>query len=124
MQSTAPGQNRTGAAVTPDQIDRTFEAVDLFKDAERRDPAELLGNGKLPKFIQFKSHRDFVRETIARETQLRKDGTEFVPGRGGGSIVDRLSEAVIAAGSLSSTVADTYSWTPGTELMRADVKAA
>jgi len=91
MQSTAPGQNRTGAAVTPDQIDRTFEAVDLFKDAERRDPAELLGNGKLPKFIQFKSHRDFVRETIARETQLRKDGTEFVPeeAKGASSIVYR-----------------------------------
>ncbi|HEX5458573.1 MAG TPA: hypothetical protein VFX20_01245 [Steroidobacteraceae bacterium] len=98
--------------------------VDLFKDAERRDPAELLGDGKLPKFIQFKSHRDFVRETISRETQLRKDGTEFVPeeAEGASSIIYR--EAVNAAGSPSSTVADTYSWTPGTELMRTDVKAA
>lgn len=32
--------------------------------------------------------------------------------------------AVNGAGSPSSTVADTYSWTPGTELMRADVEAA
>jgi hypothetical protein len=99
-------------------------ALELFKDAERRDPAELLGEGKLPRFIQFKSHRDFLRETIAAETSLRKDGTEFVQEEAEGASSLEYRKAVNAAGSPSSTVADTYSWTPGTELMRADVKAA
>lgn len=100
------------------------EALQLFKDTERRDPAELLADGKLPKFIEFKSHRDFVRETIARETSLRKNGTEFVKeeAEGKSSVVYR--EAVNAGGSPSSTIADTYSWAPGTELMRVDIKAA
>jgi hypothetical protein len=96
----------------------------IFKDVERRDPAELLGDGKLPKFIQFKSHRDFLRETIARETQLRKDGTEFVQEEAEGASSIAYRKAVNAAGSPSSTVAETYSWTPGTELMRVAVKAA
>ena len=98
--------------------------LQLFKDMERRDPAELLGDGKLPKFIQFKSHRDFVRQTIAGETSLRKDGTEFVPEEAEAASSIAYRKAVNAAGSPSSTVADTYSWTPGTELMRADSKAA
>jgi hypothetical protein len=99
-------------------------AMQLFKDAERRDPAEVLGDGKLPAFIEFKSHRDFVRQTIARETSLRKDGTEFVQEEAEGKSSIEYRDAVNAAGSPSSTVADTYSWTPGTELMRVDVKAA
>lgn len=99
-------------------------ALKLFKDIERRDPAELLGDGKLPEFIQFKSHRDYVRQTIARETSLRKDGTEFVQEEAEGASSIAYRNAINAAGSPSSTVADTYSWTPGTELMRAGVKAA
>lgn len=99
-------------------------ALKLFKDIERRDPAEFLGDGKLPQFIQFKSHRDFVRQTITRETSLRKDGTEFVQEEAEGASSIAYRDAVNAAGSPSSTVADTYSWTPGTELMRAGMKAA
>jgi hypothetical protein len=34
-------------------------AMHLFKDIERRDPAEVLGDGKLPPFIQFESQREF-----------------------------------------------------------------
>src|SRR5690349_2423308 len=99
-------------------------ALQLFKDTERRDPEEVLGDGKLPPFIQFRSQREFVRKTIEREVALRKNGTEFVPAEqeGRSSIVYR--DAVNADGSPSSTVSDTYSWTPGTELMRQGAKAA
>jgi hypothetical protein len=99
-------------------------ALKLFKDTERRDPETVLGDGKLPQFIQFESHREFVRKTIARETTLRKNGTELVQEaeEGRSSIVYR--DAVNAAGSPSTTVSDTYSWTPGTELMRQGDKAA
>jgi hypothetical protein len=99
-------------------------ALQLFKDTERRDPEEVLGDGKLPGFIRFESQRQFVKETVERETSLRKNGTEFVeePKEGASSLEYR--EAVNAQGSPSSTVSHTYSWTPGTELTRVGTKAA
>lgn len=93
-------------------------AIDLFKRQERRDPAEVLGDGKLPPGIAFKSQREFVREVLAREVNLRKDGTAFV---------DESQEAVSsltwrnqmnAQGSPSQTVSAGYRWAPGTELNR------
>jgi hypothetical protein len=93
-------------------------AMSLFKDIERRDPAELLGDGKLPPFIQFQSQREFVRKVVVEETQMRKNLTKFVDeaDEGGSSIVYR--ESVNQSGSPSTIVSDTYSWTPGTELAR------
>jgi hypothetical protein len=96
-------------------------ALALFKDIERRDPAEILGDGKLPPFIQFRSQREFVREVVARETQLRKDGTQFVDEASEGQSSLAYRDAVNADGSPSDTVSTTYSWTPGTELARDDV---
>src|SRR5581483_6701865 len=99
-------------------------ALQLFKDVERRDPEEVLGDGKLPRFIQYQSHRKFLRETITRETSLRKDGTEFVDASAEGASSLAYREAVNAGGSPSTIVSATYSWAPGTELTRAPVKAA
>lgn len=99
-------------------------ALKLFKDVERRDPETVLGNGKLPPFIEFKSHRSFVRETIETEVSLGKDGTEFVPQEAEGESSIEYREAVNKEGSPSTAVSDTYSWTPGTELMRGDLEAA
>jgi hypothetical protein len=99
-------------------------ALTLFKDIERRDPAEILGDGKLPPFIQFRSQREFVREVVARETQLRKDGTQFVDEASEGRSSLAYRDAVNADGSPSDTVSTTYSWTPGTELARDDVAMA
>lgn len=93
-------------------------ALQLFKDVERRDPAEVLGDGKLPAFIEFQSQREFVRKVVEAETQLRKRGTEFVDeAQEGRSSLD-YRKAINAQGSPSETVAATYSWMPGTELMR------
>ena len=98
-------------------------ALKLFKDIERRDPAEVLGANRLPPGIEFKSHREFLKQTIANETSMRKDGTEFVSEsqEGRSSLVYR--EAVNADGSPSTAVSETYSWTPGTELARTDLAA-
>jgi hypothetical protein len=94
-------------------------ALRLFKDLERRDPEEVLGDdGDLPARIAFRSHRDFVRKVVQEEVQLRKNGTEFVErGEEGGSSI-AYRDAVNADGSPSSIVSSTYSWEPGTELMR------
>jgi hypothetical protein len=99
-------------------------ALKLFKDTERRDPEEVLGDGRLPDFIKFQSQRDFVRKTVEEETQLRKNGTDFVDEDEEGASSLEYRKAVNAHGSPSTTVSATYSWTPGTELMRASGKAA
>jgi hypothetical protein len=99
-------------------------ALNLFKDIERRDPAEILGDGKLPPFIQFRSQREFVREVVERETQLRKDGTQFVDEASEGRSSLAYRDAVNADGSPSDTVSTTYSWMPGTELARDDAVVA
>ena len=98
-------------------------ALRLFEDTERRDAAELLRDGRLPPFIQFSSQREFVRRVVEAETQLRKRGTEFVDeSQEGRSSLD-YRKAVNAGGSPSETVAATWSWTAGTELMREPVGA-
>jgi hypothetical protein len=99
-------------------------ALQLFKDIERRDPAEILGDGSLPPFIRFASQRDFVRKVIAEETQLRKDGTRYVEEDAEGESSLDYRAAVNADGSPSEAVAATYSWTPGTELAREDLEPA
>jgi hypothetical protein len=99
-------------------------ALKLFKDVERRDPETVLGNGKLPPFIQFESHRAFVRKTIESEASLRKDGTQFVEEKAEGQTSLEYRNAVNAGGSPSTAVSNTYSWTPGTELMRQRKEAA
>ncbi|HEY2816838.1 MAG TPA: hypothetical protein VGK44_06870 [Casimicrobiaceae bacterium] len=93
-------------------------ALKLFKDTEKRDPAEILGDGRLPPFIEFESHREYVREVIDRETQMRKRGTEFVAEADEGRSSLQYRKSVNASGSPSEAVAATYSWTSGTELVR------
>jgi hypothetical protein len=99
-------------------------ALRLFQDTERRDAAEVLGRGKLPDFIEFKSHREFVKKTVAAEASLRRNGTQVVKEEDEGQSSIEYRDAVNADGSPSTTVAETYSWTPGTELTRAPAKVA
>lgn len=93
-------------------------ALKLFKDIERRDPAEVLGDGKLPKFIEFRSHRDFVRKVVEEESGMRKDGTQFVDTDEEGETSIDFRDALNADGSPSRAVSETWSWSPGTELTR------
>jgi hypothetical protein len=99
-------------------------ALKLFEDTERRDAGEVLGDGKLPDFIQFQSQREFVKQAVATEVPLRKNGIDIVDEEAEGESSLEYRKAVNAAGSPSTTVSETYSWTPGTELTRAGVKAA
>ena len=98
-------------------------ALQLFKDVERRDPAEVLGDGNLPEGIRFESQRAFVRQVVETEAQLRKNGTDFVDEAQEGKSSLDYRKAVNAGGSPSETVSATYHWTPGTELMREKVAA-
>ncbi len=91
--------------------------ANLFKQHERRDPAELFPDD-LPEPLAFESNRDFVRKVLKQEVDLRARGTQFVP-------KDQESQASIdyrtelnSEGSPSETVSAGYIWTPGTELNR------
>lgn len=91
--------------------------MQLFKDIERRDPAEILP-ASLPDPIKFESQRGFVRETLGREVDLRANGPQFVPAERESDASREYRDAVNAEGSPSEIVATGYIWTPGTELRR------
>jgi hypothetical protein len=93
-------------------------ALKMFKDVERRDPQEFLGDGSLPPRIVFDSQREFVRKVLAAEVQLRKDGTEFVDQAQEPKSSMKYRETINAGGRPNEIVSSTYRWTPGTELMR------
>jgi rubrerythrin len=95
---------------------------ELFKKHERRDPQEVI-NGKLPEPVPFASQRQFVREVLAEEVDLRAKGTEYVD-------VSEETDASIqyrthlnSQGSPSETVAAGYVWAPGGEIVKLVVNA-
>lgn len=91
--------------------------AELFKKYERRDPAEVIP-GALPEPIPFQSNRDFIRQVLHNEVDLRTQGARFV----GKDQEDPASLAyrrqMNGEGSPSETVAAGYQWSPGTELNR------
>lgn len=93
--------------------------MDLFKEMENRDPAEVLPQ-TLPELIDYQSHRQFVRETLNNEVDLRAAGTRFI------NVEDEAEQApasiayreqMNSEGSPSEIVAAGYVWMPGTELV-------
>ncbi len=94
-------------------------AIDLFEQLERRDAAQVLGDGRLPPGIAFKSQREFVREVLAREVGLRKDGTRFVPEEEESVASLAWRNQMNSQGSPSQQVSAGYQWAPGGELNRA-----
>lgn len=97
--------------------------ADLFERHERRDPAEILP-AHLPDPIAYESQRGFVRETLAREVDLRTHGTRFVDAAQESPASRDYRQQMNSAGSPSDTVAAGYVWRPGTELSRKSNKAA
>lgn len=97
--------------------------MNLFKEVERRDPAEVLP-ASLPDPFPYKSQRDFVRQTVQREVELRAKGTEFVPAGEESAATQEYRRGMNSEGSPSETVAAAYMWTPGTELRRRKVANA
>ena len=91
--------------------------LDLFQQFERRDPAEILP-AALPEPIEYRSHRQFVRQVLSEEVDLRARGTQFIStdeeAQDSPSWIYR--ERVNSSGSPSDTIAAGYKWKPGTEL--------
>jgi rubrerythrin len=91
---------------------------ELFKQYERRDPAEILLD-ILPEPMPFTSNRDFVRQTLADEVNLRTAGTRFVPKDQEPADSLEYRKHINSQGSPSQMAAAGYQWAPGTELNRA-----
>ncbi|MET0857663.1 MAG: hypothetical protein ABWY27_12990 [Telluria sp.] len=92
-------------------------ACEAFKQFTRRDPAEII-TSVLSSPIEFRSQRDFYRQVLADEVDLRASGTQIVPKEQEDQASLAYRAAVNADGSPSQTVSAGYSWAPGTELTR------
>jgi hypothetical protein len=89
--------------------------MDLFKELEKRDPAELLP-AVLPEPIDFSSQRKYVRETLRTQVDFRANGKNIVPLEEDSRASIAYRERMNRAGSPSERVAAGYKWRPGTEL--------
>jgi hypothetical protein len=94
----------------------------LFKQHEQRDPQQVVPNASLPEPIPFASQREFVRDVLGTEVDLRARGADFVHAEQEGKASLDYRRHINSAGSPSETVAAGYRWNPGTEL--APVRAA
>jgi hypothetical protein len=90
-------------------------ALAAFKKFEKRDPEEILPE-ELPDPIPFASQREFVRETLANEVDLRANGADIVEKSKESKASLEYRKAVNADGSPSETVSSGYRWAPGSEL--------
>jgi hypothetical protein len=90
---------------------------ELFQRLEGRDPAEILP-ATLPDPVRYESHREYVRQVLASERDLRARGVDFVPRDQEDERSLRYREQLNSEGSPSETVAAGYKWKSGTELAR------
>lgn len=99
------------------ELGQLHYVMDIYRGIVRQDPEAVLPK-EIPEPIAYESHREFVRQVLAEETDMRAVGEEFIrPGQG------NESEATLAyrnqlnsEGSPSETVAAGYRWAPGTEI--------
>ncbi|HXC51480.1 MAG TPA: hypothetical protein VN634_11385 [Candidatus Limnocylindrales bacterium] len=99
-------------------------AIKQFENVEGRDAAEILPS-ELPDPISYESHRQYVRDVLNSEVQMRAVGTEFIddPDDESQQTLD-YREHLNSEGSPSEIVRLDYEWTPGTELMQRAIALA
>jgi hypothetical protein len=99
------------------ELGHFHHVAELFKQYEKRDPMAILP-GDLPEPIQYASQRDFVRQVLKQEVNLRAKGTQFVDLKDDSKASVDYRTYLNSEGSPTETVAAGYIWTPGTELKR------
>ncbi|WP_333876918.1 hypothetical protein [Methylobacter sp.] len=88
---------------------------DLFEYNENRD-AQSVVPAVLPEPIAFESQRDFVRDVLRNEVNLRSKGTAFVDMSEESTASKVYRQRLNADGVPSEIVAFNYIWTPGGEI--------
>src|SRR5690606_24005294 len=99
------------------ELGHLAEVSELFKKYERRDPAEVLGDD-MPGMLMIGPQREFVREVLETEVDLRANGPDFVPKEQEGELSKEYRATVNAEISPTNTVSAGYQWSPGGELSR------
>jgi hypothetical protein len=99
------------------ELGHLHAVMELFKKIENRDPAEILPR-ELPEPVGYRGHRDFVREVLNREVDLRAKKTQFVPKKQESQASLDYREQMNSNGSPSDIVSAGYRWRPGTELSK------
>lgn len=96
----------------------------LFEHYERRDPAEIIG-GVLPEPIKFSSQRDFVRQVLINETNLRSRGPDYVDRSEESMSTQEYRGYICSEGVAAEAVSAGYRWSEGSELnaAKSNVKA-
>lgn len=92
---------------------------ELYKKFERRDPAEILGT-IIPNLLEFAPQRDFVRQVLDAEVDLRAKLTEYVPKEEESAVTLSTRQTLNAEGSPTNATSAAYQWSPGTELARSE----
>lgn len=92
---------------------------DLFEKYERRDAAQVVPRF-LPEPIPIHSQREYVRQVLAQEVDLRAKGPTFVGKNDEGQESLIYRGYLNDSGSPSEEIALGYRWSPGTELARAN----
>jgi len=90
-------------------------AIEVCKQVERRDPAEFLPSS-LPEPIAYKSNREYVRQVLRDEVDLRADGPRFVNKAQEPERSLSYRRQMNQDGSPTETVAAGWQWAPGGEL--------
>lgn len=117
QQETNPRVKAIWARLLDYELGHFNHVAELFKHHERRDPADV-SPGDFPEPIAFSSQRDFVRQTLLQEVDLRTNGTQFVDMKDENQASINYRTRINAEGSPSQSIADGYIWTPGIELAR------
>jgi rubrerythrin len=97
------------------EIGHFHEVRQLFEKHEGRDPQSVVPN-RFPTPIPFASQRDFVREVLRKEVDLRTRGKDFVSREDESEASKIYRERLHADGVPSEIVALNYRWSPGGEL--------
>jgi hypothetical protein len=106
------------------ELGQLHEARRWLQETEGRDAAEILP-AELPDPVSYESQREFVRDVLRREVDLRAAGVDFIraaDGEPATSIAYR--EQLNSEGSPSQIAAAGYGWKPGTELYQSAVALA
>jgi len=98
------------------ELGHFYAACEWFKKLEGRDPAEIITH-PFDSPIELKSQRDFYRQVLIDEVDLRRDGTQFVPKAHESQLSIDYRAMLHSEGEPSGPISAGYLWSPGGEVL-------
>ena len=119
ISETEPRMRRVWERFLDYELGQLRHVAALFERHERRDAAEILGDGSLCP-PAYGHHRELIRRVLRSEVQLTASGANIIPRAHDplDSASRRYRESLHVGGCAAERVAAGYMWSPGTELAR------